>query len=118
MTTRRKKSAARKRLETLAGAPLSLGMLLKAIREGEGWNLSEMADKLQVTRGFVSNIEKGKPVSPESAARYAHALGYGEEQFVRLALQDQIERAGLDYQVQISHRAQPHLDDPHAAGYE
>ena len=61
-----------------------------------------MAEQLDVTRGYVSNIEKGKPVSVESAARYARALGYNEEQFVRLALQDEIERAGLDYEVHIT----------------
>ena len=61
-----------------------------------------MADKLDVTRGYVSNIEKGKPVSPEAAANYARTLGYSEEQFVRLALQDELERAGLNYEVQIA----------------
>ncbi len=102
MTTRKKKSAARRRLEDLAGGPLTLGMLIKAVREGEGWSLAEMAEQLDVTRGYVSNMEKGKPVSPKSAARYARALGYSEEQFVRLALQDEIERAGLDYEVHIT----------------
>ncbi len=98
MTTRRK-STSRKQLETLAGGTLTLGLFLRSIREGEGWSLAQMAERLGVTRGYVSNIEKGKPVSPESAARYAKALGYSEEQFVRLALQDEVKRAGLSYRV-------------------
>ena len=49
----------------------------------------------------ASRIENGKPVSPVSAARYARALGYSEEQLVRLALQDEIGRAGLHYYVKI-----------------
>ena len=110
MTTRRKRNTTRKRLEALAGGPLTLGMLIKAIREGEEWSLADMAKNLKVTRGYVSNIEKGKPVSPESAARYARALRYSEEQFVRLALQDQIERAGLDYEVQIVGSAHASVD--------
>ena len=101
MLTRNPKSVARRRLEKRAGGALTLGMLIGAIRKGEDWSLAQMAEILDVTRGYVSNIEKGKPVSPESAARYARALGYSEEQFVRLALQDQVERAGLDYEVRI-----------------
>ena len=103
MTTRTtNRSKARRELEKLAGGPLTLAMLMKAIREGEGWSLAEMARRLGVTRGFVSNVEKGKPVTPESASRYADVLGYDEEQFVRLALQDQVRRAGLQYEVRIA----------------
>ncbi|MBI3072793.1 MAG: hypothetical protein HYY84_11820 [Deltaproteobacteria bacterium] len=56
-----------------------------------------------VTRAFLSNIENGKPVSPEAAARYAKTLGYAEEQFIRLALQDQMRRAGLKYEGAVRH---------------
>jgi transcriptional regulator with XRE-family HTH domain len=103
MTTRATKSVTRQKLEALAGGPLTLGMLMRSIREGEEWSLADMGVKLGVTRAFVANIENGKAVAPESAARYAKLLGYSEEQFVRLALQDQVARAGLDYEVQIAH---------------
>ena len=102
MTTRRPKSSASRFLEELLGGPLTLGDAMRAIREGEEWTLAEMAAKLGVTRGFVSNLEKGKAVSPEAAARYARVLGDGEKQFVRLALQDQLRRSGLAYDVQLS----------------
>ena len=101
MITKRRISAARTMLEKHAGGVLTLGMLVRAIREGESWSLTDLAEKLKVTRAFVSNIEHGKPVSPEAAARYARKLGYPEEQFVRLALQDQVRRAGLKYEVAV-----------------
>ncbi len=103
MTTRTtKKSRARKQVEHLAGGPLTLGMLVRAIREGEEWSLADMAAKLNVTRAHVAAIESGKPVSPDTAARYARVLGYDDEQFVRLALQDQLRRAGLKYRVDVT----------------
>lgn len=100
MTTKRRTTAG-KQLEALAGGPLTLAMLVRAIREGEEWSLADMAAKLRVTRAHVAAIEHGKPVSPERAARYARALGYSESQFVRLALQDAIKRAGLRYTVEV-----------------
>lgn len=75
---------------------------MAAIREGEGWSLAEMAKRLKVTRAHVAAIERGKAVSAQRAAKYARALGYGEAQFVRLALQDAVQRAGLRYTVEVS----------------
>ena len=103
MTTKTTKSVTRQKLEALVGGPLTLGMFMRSIREGQAWSLAEMGARLGVTRAFVANIENGKPVAPESAVRYARQLGYSEEQFVRLALQDQIARAGLEYEVHIAH---------------
>ena len=87
-------------LEDLVG-PLSFGGLLKAIRKGEDWTQQQMADKLGVTKGFVSNIEKGKPVSPAAAKRYAEVLGYSPRQFVELALQDELRSDGIEYAVRL-----------------
>ena len=101
MPTRETRSSARRFLEDLAGGALTLGRLLRAIREGEEWSLAAMGKKLGVSRAHVANIEKGKPVSPECAARYARALGHSEDQFVRLALQDELHRSGLDYRVEL-----------------
>jgi transcriptional regulator with XRE-family HTH domain len=97
----RKRSTARKQLEALAGGPLTLAKLVRAIREGEEWSLAGMGRKLGVTRAHVAAIEHGKSLSPERAARYARALGYSESQFVRLALQAEITRAGLHYTVEV-----------------
>ncbi|MFN0061580.1 MAG: helix-turn-helix domain-containing protein [Myxococcaceae bacterium] len=100
MTTKPKSRAIRQ-LEKVHGGPLSLGAFIASIREGEGWSLAEMAKKLKVTRAHIAAIEHGKPVTPQSAARYAKALGYSEAQFVRLALQDSLHRAHLFYAVEV-----------------
>jgi transcriptional regulator with XRE-family HTH domain len=100
MTTKKRRDALAI-LEQLSGGPLTLGKLVRAIREGEEWSLADMAGRLRVTRAHVAAIERGKAVSPERAARYARALGYSESQFVRLALQDEIKRAGLRYTVEV-----------------
>jgi transcriptional regulator with XRE-family HTH domain len=102
ITSATSKSHTRSQLEKLHHGPLTLGSLIASIRQGEGWSLAEMAKKLKVTRAHVAAIEHGKPVSPKSAARYAKGLGYSQEQFVRLALQDTIRRARLPYVVDVS----------------
>jgi hypothetical protein len=41
-------------------------------------------------------------VAPQTAAKYAKVLGYSQEQFVRLSLQDAVHRARLPYKVEVS----------------
>lgn len=101
MTTR-KKSASRRALEARAGGPLRLGMAIAAIREGEETSQTEFAEKLGISRSHLCDIEKGrKTVSPARAAQFARILGYGEKQFVRLALQELVDQAGLDLNVNV-----------------
>jgi len=100
MTTR--KSKAVRFLEDLAGGPLTLGRYIASIREGEELSQIAFAKKIGISKSHLCDIEKGrKPVSPARAAELACILGYSEKQFVQLALQDAMERAGLDYQVKI-----------------
>lgn len=100
MTTR--KSKATRFLEGLAGGPLTLGRYLCAIREGEELSQIEFARTLGISKSHLCDIEKGrKPVSASKAAAMAHVLGYSEKQFVQLALQDALGRAGLDYRVEV-----------------
>lgn len=102
MSTRKKRSRARRRLEKLAGGQLTLGDLLVAIREGEGKTQAALADRLEVSRSHLCDIEKGrKTVSPARAARFAEILGFGQAQFVRLALQGQVEVSGLSLEVHV-----------------
>jgi transcriptional regulator with XRE-family HTH domain len=101
MTTK-KKSAASRFLESVAGKALTFGGLLIAIREGEEMSQIEFAKLLGVSRSHLCDIEKGrKSVTPERAAKFARILGYGEAQFVRLSLQALVEAAGLNLQVDV-----------------
>jgi antitoxin HigA-1 len=100
MTT--KSSEAMKFLEGLTGGPLTLGEAMEAIRLGDELSLATFAKKLGISRANLCDIEKGrKMVSPERAARFAKVLGYGQRQFVRLALQDQLKHAGLKFRVEL-----------------
>lgn len=100
MTTK-KKSAASKFMESIAG-PLTFGGLISAIRMCQEKSQVEFAATLGVSRAHLCDIEKDrKPVSPTLAAKYAEILGESQSQFVRLAVQDALIRAGLRYSVHL-----------------
>lgn len=47
-------------------------------------------------------MEKGrKTLSPERAAKWARILGYPESVFIGLAIQAELDAAGLKYKVEI-----------------
>jgi len=106
MTTKRgveaKKDSDLRYLEKLMGGPLTLGGALSALREAEGESLSQFAQRLEISRTHLSDIEHGRrSVSLERAAKFASALGQHQAQFVRLALQDQVREAGLKLRVDV-----------------
>lgn len=102
MTTKRNSRAVRL-LEKAAGGPLTLHGLLAAIREGEGWSQTDMAERLGISRANLCDIEKGrKSVAPARAAQFARTLGYSEKQFVQLSLQEIVDEAGLRLHVNLS----------------
>lgn len=98
-----KKSKAMKYLEKLAGGPLTMGNMLTALRQCEELSLNIFARRLKISPANLSDIEKGrKMVSPERAARFAKALGLCEAQFIEVAVQDELNKQGLDrYRVKI-----------------
>lgn len=101
MTTRKSKTMAF--LDSIAEDKLTLGSLLSTIRECDELSQAALASRLSISKSHLCDIEKGrKSVSPERAARFARELGYSEEQFVRLALQQLIEVAGLKFQVALT----------------
>lgn len=90
-------------LEDVAGRALNLGGLLESIRLGEEMSQTAFAKKLGISASHLCDIEKGrKVVSPERAARFAKILGRSEQQFVRLALQELVDEAGLKMTVEIA----------------
>lgn len=89
-------------LEKISGGPLTMSQLLWAIREGEGLTQTEFAKKLGISRANLCDIEKGRRfISEEMAERFAEKLGESKEQFVRLAIQDRLNRANLQYTVEV-----------------
>lgn len=97
-----KKNETVKLLEKLSGQALTFGALIESIRLGEEVSQVSFAKKLKVSRSHLCDIEKGrKSVSAARAAGFAKILGYSAIQFVRLALQDEIGRAGLNLKVRV-----------------
>jgi DNA-binding XRE family transcriptional regulator len=100
MGTRKKMRDAMEFLEELTGGPLTFGEALAAIRSCADMTQTELARRAGVRRSTICDLEKGRRLpSPELAARYAKILRHSEKQFIRLALQDQLRRAGINYQV-------------------
>jgi transcriptional regulator with XRE-family HTH domain len=111
MATRRKKKIKRYSdrsvdaepfLEELTGGPLTMAELLRAIRLGEEMTQTDLARQLDISRQHLCDLEKARrSLSPARAAEFARILGYGEAQFVRLALQAQLDAADLPYRVSV-----------------
>lgn len=96
-----RKSKTAKILEEIVG-PLTFGRVVWARRLGDELTLEALASKLGVSRGHLCDIEKGRrSVSPERAARWAKLLGESESVFVELALQAELDAAGLKYRVTV-----------------
>ncbi|MBA2656763.1 MAG: helix-turn-helix transcriptional regulator [Tatlockia sp.] len=93
-------------LENLMGEKLTLGSFILAIRQGEELSQVEFAKLLEVSRQVLCDIEHGRRIiSPKKAAEYAELLGYSKKQFVRLCLQDLIDRDHLGLIVEIENAA-------------
>ena len=91
-----------KELEAISGETLTLSGLLHAIREGEHMSQTAFAQLLKVSRQYICDIEhRRRYVSPKAAYQYAQILGYSPEQFVRLALQDELDNANIPYTVEV-----------------
>jgi transcriptional regulator with XRE-family HTH domain len=99
----RQKSETMRLLQQAAGRPLNLGGLLESIRLGEEMSQAAFAEKLGISPSHLCDNEKGrKVISPERAARFAKILGRPEQQFVRLALQELVDEAGLKMKVEVA----------------
>ena len=93
-------------LESISGKKLTMGNFLWSIRECEEESLTAFAEKLGVSRQYLSDLEHGRRgLSPKMARQFAKLLGYPEKQFVRLSLQDQLDRQGVNLFVDIKDAA-------------
>lgn len=93
-------------LENLMGEKLTLGLFILSIRQGEELSQVEFAKSLGISRQVLCDIEHGRRIiSPKKAAEYAELLGYSKKQFVRLCLQDIIDRDHLGLIVELEDAA-------------
>lgn len=90
-------------LEKITGGKLTLGKLIWAIRQADEITQIEFAAKLNISKQHLCDIEHDrKSISPKLASQYAEILGYSKELFIRLALQDLVDRDGLNVRVEVS----------------
>ncbi len=96
-------SPARKFLASLRGGqPLSFGRMIESIRLSDEVLQVELAKKMKISRAHLCDIEKGRRlVSPDRAARFAEVLGYSVNQFVSVAIEDQLRKAGMRFKVKL-----------------
>ena len=100
MSTR--KSSAKKFLEKLRGGPLSFGKMIESIRLADEISQVELARKMKISRAHLCDVEKGRrSISVERAAQFAEVLGYSVNQFVAVAVEDQLRRAGIKAKVRL-----------------
>jgi transcriptional regulator with XRE-family HTH domain len=105
MNTKHSKVAL-KHLESLAGGKLTLGNLLLSIRQGEALSQVEFAKQLGISRQNLCDIEHDRRfVSPKKASDFSLKLGYSEKQFVRLCLQNLLDRDGIHLDVEVQEAA-------------
>jgi len=89
-------------LKNLTGRSVTLGSFLWSIRECEEFSQVEFAKLLGVSKQYLCDIENGRRVvSVKAAAEFAAKLNYSAKHFVRLALQDELNKAGLHFAVEI-----------------
>ena len=87
--------------ESLYG-PVTLGGMISSLRECDEVSQAEFARRLGVSRSHLCDVEKGrKVVSPGRAAAWAKVLGFPATVFVKLALQEQLDRAGVKMNVEV-----------------
>lgn len=100
------------KLYKIAGSKLTLGKLILSIRQSEDLTQVELANKLEISRQHLCDIEHDrKAVSPKLATHYARTLGYSEEQFVRLCLQDLLDKSGIRLTVDVSSNDEAGIDE-------
>jgi len=89
-------------LESITKRKLTISYLLLAIREGEEMTQKDFAKLLGVSAQYLCDVEHNrKIVTAKSAAIFAKKLGRPALLFVRLALQDEIRKAGLKFEVDL-----------------
>lgn len=87
-------------LEKIAGKKRTLGAMICCIRECDEISQVAFAKKLGVSRQYLCDLEHDrKAVSAKQAAKFAKILGYSESQFVRLAFQDELDRAKINLHI-------------------
>lgn len=97
-----KKSKTINRLDKIIGHEESFGSMLRAFRLSEGMSQPEFAKLLGLSKQHLCDVERGRrSVDAKKAAKYAKTLGVSELGFVTLAIQDEINKSGLKFRIEV-----------------
>ena len=87
------------KLNELNGKDESLGKALRSIRLCDDMSLRTFAEILNISTSYLSDLEHGRRfASAKKAYEYANKLQYPAEEFIRLALQDEVNNIVVNQQ--------------------
>lgn len=103
MTTKKKNHYGTTELNRDIGrGPLTIARLLVAHRLGEEMSQKDFAKLLGITPASLCDMEKGRKIpSPTRAAKIAKKLGMLEISWVQMAIQDQLRKENLHFEVSL-----------------
>lgn len=83
---------------------ISFGQLLETHRLCEDLSQKDFSKLLKISPASLCDLEKGRKIpSVSRAAKIAEALGVSQKMFVETAIQDQLNREGLeDFKVSVA----------------
>lgn len=97
-----KKSNAVRFLEKIVGEEVSFAMALRAYRGSMEMTQEELAKKLGVKKSYISNLENKRDfVTVEQAIRFAKIFREPVMLWMGYALQDMVNRAGVNVRVKL-----------------
>lgn len=90
-------------LESLTGKKVTMGNLLWSIRESEAFTQVEFSKRLGISRQYLCDLEHNRRiVSVKTAADFASKLGYSAKHFIQIAIQDELNKYGFDFDIQLT----------------
>lgn len=89
-------------LKSLTGGRLTLGKAVRSIRLTSGKKPGPFARQLGISQTYLNDLESDhKEVTTQKAVELATALDYPEQEFIRLAIQDNLARHGWEFEVKL-----------------
>ena len=83
--------------------PLTFGEALESYRIGEEISQAAMAKRIGISAQSLCDIEKGRRIpTPKRAAKIAQVIGEPEMFWIKLALQDELRKENLNFDVSLS----------------
>ena len=83
--------------------PYTFAKLIESYRLGEDMSQTQFSKFLGISQASLCDLEKGRRIpSPTRAAAIAKKLKEPASFWIQLAMQDQLNAAGLDFKVSIS----------------